>query len=274
MPELPEVETIARNLREGRLGLPVPGQVIADISCDWPRQIAIDTPQALRSRLKGHTILEVRRRGKFLVFPCSESTFLIHLRMSGDLLLEPEHRPAGGHEHTVFQFESGWSMRFHNPRKFGRVYLTTNPEAFYENLGPEPLGDDFTPDWLYKHLASRSRIIKPLLMDQSFLAGLGNIYTDESLHRAGIHPRRKSDSLSREEAHNLWKSIRDTLSEGIRRQGASIDWIYRGGDFQNTLRVYKCTGLPCPTCETPIERILVGQRGTHFCPNCQPENKS
>ncbi len=271
MPELPEVETIARNLREGVLGVPLPGQVITNISSDWPRQIATHSVEDFRSQLQGQAILDVCRRGKFLVLPCTVQTLFIHLRMSGDLILVRDHLPASGHEHTVFHFQSGWSMRFRNPRKFGRVFLTGDPDIYYDKLGPEPLGDTFTSDWFYQHVSSRSRIIKPLLMDQAFLAGMGNIYTDEALHKAGIHPRRRSDSLTNNEVEKLWHSIREILSEGIKRQGASIDWIYRGGDFQNTFQVYRRTGLPCPTCGSPIKRIVIGQRGTHFCPACQPE---
>jgi len=273
MPELPEVETIARNLREGRLGLQVPGQVIVDISNDWERQIAAPDWKTFRCKLRGQTILDVQRRGKYLVFPCTKGTLLIHLRMSGDILLVDHQEPAGGHEHTVFHFASGWSMRFSNTRKFGRVWYLEDPAEIYDRLGPEPLGSEFTADWLYTELTKRRRKIKPLLMDQTFLAGMGNIYTDETLHRAHIHPERTSDTLSRQEAESLWQNIRSTIEEGILRQGASIDWIYRGGDFQNTFQVYRRTGLPCPTCGTPVERILVGQRSTHFCPKCQPETQ-
>jgi formamidopyrimidine-DNA glycosylase len=113
------------------------------------------------------------------------------------------------------------------------------------------------------------RQIKPLLLDQSFLAGLGNIYADESLNLARIHPLQRADRLTKAEARRLLASIRSVLAEGIRRNGASIDWVYRGGDFQNHFRVYQRTGQPCPRCGTPVERIVVGQRGTHFCPHCQ-----
>jgi formamidopyrimidine-DNA glycosylase len=120
-------------------------------------------------------------------------------------------------------------------------------------------------------LGGRQRLLKPLLLDQGFLAGLGNIYTDEALHLARLHPNRIAGQLSDEEAGRLWVAIRAVLDEGIRRQGASIDWVYRGGDFQNSFRVYQRTGLPCPVCGTVIVRRVVGQRGTHFCPVCQPD---
>ena len=120
-------------------------------------------------------------------------------------------------------------------------------------------------------LAARRRILKPLLLDQAFLAGLGNIYADEALHRARLHPRRMSDSLTAAEAAGLWRGIRGALRSGLRHNGASIDWVYRGGEFQNYFRVYGRAGEPCRTCGTPIERIVLGQRSTHFCPSCQPE---
>jgi formamidopyrimidine-DNA glycosylase len=138
------------------------------------------------------------------------------------------------------------------------------------NLGPEPLDEGFTADALHAMLQTRRRQLKPLLLDQTFLAGLGNSYTDEALHTAGLHPLRLTDSLNAAEAQALWTAIRAVLNEGIRRNGASIDWVYRGGDFQNTFRVYQRTGQACPVCGAPVERILVGQRGTHFCPRCQP----
>ncbi|MCX6034993.1 MAG: DNA-formamidopyrimidine glycosylase, partial [Chloroflexi bacterium] len=135
--------------------------------------------------------------------------------------------------------------------------------------GPEPLSEAFTADWLYSSLHIRRRQLKPLLLDQAFLAGLGNIYTDEALHLAKLHPLLLSDLVTKKQAKGLWQAIRKVLEEGIRRNGASIDWVYRGGDFQNHFRVYGRTGEPCPVCGTPIERTTVGQRGTHFCPKCQ-----
>ena len=137
-------------------------------------------------------------------------------------------------------------------------------------LGPEPLDADFTHIELHQKLLARRRQLKPLLLDQTFIAGLGNIYTDEALHLAGLHPLTISNTIDGPQSERLWFSIRQVLQDGIDRQGASIDWVYRGGDFQNYFRVYQRTGDPCPVCDTPIQRILVGQRGTHYCSNCQP----
>ena len=139
------------------------------------------------------------------------------------------------------------------------------------DLGPEPLSDEFTPKWLFDALHARRRRLKPLLLDQSFLAGLGNIYTDEALHMAKLHPLALSDSVTARQAERLHHSIQAILQEGIRRNGASIDWVYRGGEFQNHFRVYGRQGEPCPVCGTTIERLVIGQRGTHLCPHCQKE---
>jgi formamidopyrimidine-DNA glycosylase len=163
------------------------------------------------------------------------------------------------------------SLVFNDARKFGRVWLTAHPEEVTGRLGPEPLEEDFTPEWLRSALRKRHRQLKPLLLDQTFLAGLGNIYADESLHRAGLHPLALSDSVSARKAARLHAAIQETLREGIRRNGASFDWVYRGGEFQNYFRVYDREGQPCPVCGTPIRKLVVGQRGTHICPRCQKE---
>lgn len=185
--------------------------------------------------------------------------------------MKSTNSPAGRYDHTVFHLEDGWDLRFSDARKFGRVHLLKDPQKILGKLGPEPLDDEFTSGLFFAMLNGRNRQIKPLLLDQSFIAGIGNIYADEALHRAGIHPLRKSDTLGENETRALWSSIRETLHDGIQRNGASIDWVYRGGEFQNDFKVYSRNDEPCLTCSTPIRRISVGQRGTYFCPSCQPE---
>jgi formamidopyrimidine-DNA glycosylase len=176
----------------------------------------------------------------------------------------------GKHDRLLLFLSGDSTLVFSDARKFGRIWLLSDPQELFARLGPEPLADDFTPDRLYRSLQARRRQLKPLLLDQGFLAGLGNIYTDEALHTAGLHPLTSSDAVSPEQAGALWAAIRAVLAEGIRRNGASIDWVYRGGDFQNHFRVYGRTGEPCPECGTAIERLVIGQRGTHVCPQCQP----
>lgn len=276
MPELPEVETIARTLREGGQGrAPVIGRVIAGAVLLWERTLAEPLPELFLANLPGRAITGVGRRGKFLILNLDEDALLIHLRMSGDIRVEPGVDAAGAalplapHDRLVLNFRDGWRLAFNDARKFGRAWLAQDAQQVVGGLGPEPFDPLFTAEVLHDRLHVFRRQIKPLLLDQSFIAGLGNIYTDEALHAARIHPLRLSDTVTREESARLWAAIRAVLNEGIRRNGASIDWVYRGGDFQNSFAVYQQTGKPCPVCGAPVERIAVGQRGTHFCPKCQ-----
>ncbi len=278
MPELPEVETIVRALRHGgRDGPPLPGRTFAEVEILWPRTLAEPSIAELQERLPGQTITELGRRGKFVVLHLTRDTLLIHLRMSGDLRVEPaydqrgEPIPPQTHDRAVFTFTDGMRLAFNDTRKFGRVWLVSDPETVTGKLGPEPLDLALTPEDFYNNLQLRHRQLKPLLLDQTFIAGLGNIYTDEALHLAHLHPLRISDTLDEEDALRLLSAVRTVLTMGIHSQGASIDWVYRGGGFQNKFRVYARTGEPCPVCGTPIAHITVGQRSTHFCPVCQPE---
>jgi formamidopyrimidine-DNA glycosylase len=270
MPELPEVETIARKLRQGNAGSPpLVGLHVRSASLYWTRTLAAPTPDVFLARLPGQRVDTVWRRGKFLVLTLSHGHLIIHLRMSGDLLVESAGATIAPHHRMVIEFQDGSRLAFNDPRKFGRVWLVDDPESIFAALGPEPLDDAFTADLLYRRLKERRRQLKPLLLDQTFVAGLGNIYTDEALYRARLHPLLLSDRVDSDSAERLWESIRLVLQEGIRRNGASIDWVYRGGDFQNYFLVYQRAGDPCPVCGTPVARIVVGQRGTHYCPQCQ-----
>jgi formamidopyrimidine-DNA glycosylase len=271
VPELPEVETIRRALKQGgRDSPPVMGRRILDVWLLWERTLAAPTLEEFRERLPGQVIKDVRRRGKFLILELSLDFLLIHLRMSGDLWVEPVEAPLAPHHRMVLILEGGLRLAFNDTRKFGRVWLVSDPQAVLGSLGPEPLSAEFTPQVLFRLLHERRRQLKPLLLDQSFIAGLGNIYADEALHRAGLHPLAIAGELDFSQAERLWAAIRQVLEEGIQRNGASIDWVYRGGDFQNYFRVYQRSGEPCLVCGTPIQRMLVGQRGTHLCPACQP----
>ncbi|HFC10105.1 MAG TPA: bifunctional DNA-formamidopyrimidine glycosylase/DNA-(apurinic or apyrimidinic site) lyase [Chloroflexi bacterium] len=272
MPELPEVETIARFLREGGRGeAGIVGAMVAEVGVFWPRTVVVPSLEAFRERLRGTTLQRVGRRGKYLWLDFAPRGFLVvHLRMSGDLVIVPSGSPLPKHTRWVLRFTDERRLAFDNPRKFGRTWLVPALEAVTGNLGPEPLDERLTPGDFHARLQRHRRQIKPLLMTQTFLAGLGNIYTDEALHRAGIHPQTRAHCLDVEEATRLLEAIREVLRAGLAANGASIDWMYRGGEFQNAFRVYHRTGEPCPTCGTPIERIVVGQRSTHFCPHCQP----
>jgi formamidopyrimidine-DNA glycosylase len=277
MPELPEVETISRALSHGGLGMePAVGRTICRAEILWERTLATPSISEFQVSLPGQIIRMIDRRGKFLVLTLSDYFVLVHLRMSGNLRVEQavgqsgSPLPAAKHDRALFTFLDGMRLSFNDPRKFGRIWLVDDPQKVVGELGPEPLASSFTSDELYQRLISHHRQLKPLLLDQKFIAGLGNIYTDEALHLAGLHPLMQSDQISSLQAEKLWQAIREVLLEGIQTHGASIDWVYRGGDFQNNFRVYQRTGEPCWTCGTPIERLTVGQRGTHFCPKCQP----
>ncbi len=276
MPELPEVETIVRRLRDGSQDHPpVPDHVIQSTEITWDRIIAQPDAKTFQKHLMGKRVQDVRRRGKFLHFPLSEGHLIGHLRMSGDMHMEKRldekgnALPADPYDRVIMNFESPWRLTFNNIRKFGRMWYVHDPETVFSKLGPEPLSNEFTAEMLYAKLQTFNRQIKPLLMDQSFLAGMGNIYTDKSLFRAKIHPLRKSTSLSKDETYALHHAIQHTLNHGIKQFGASVDWVYKGGEFQNHFNVYQREGEPCLVCGNPIIRTTVGQRGTHFCPHCQ-----
>jgi formamidopyrimidine-DNA glycosylase len=264
MPELPEVETIARNLRPALVGA-----TILEADLRWARTLAVPSPRKFKERIKGQKILAVSRRAKFLNLQLSTFHLLVHLRMSGDLNIKEVDSEPEKHDRLRLFLSNNTILVFNDTRKFGRVWLTENPDSVISGLGPEPLSNEFTSQWLYDNLRRRHRQLKPLLLDQKFLAGLGNIYTDEALHMARLHPLAASDSIKREQAERLHEAIRAVLAEGIRRNGASIDWVYRGGEFQNYFRAYDREGQPCPVCGTKIQRLVVGQRGTHVCPKCQ-----
>jgi len=264
MPELPEVETIARKLKPE-----LTGKTIIDADLRWSRTLASPSVKKFKEQIKGQKILRVGRRAKYLDISLSEFNMLVHLRMSGDLFMRESKFEPQKHDRLILKLTGGKSLVFNDTRKFGRVWLTANPENVLGKLGPEPLSRGFTSQWLHTALHNKHRQLKPLLLDQTFLAGLGNIYTDEALHIAKLHPLAASDSITAEQARALQDAVRRVLKEGIRRNGASIDWVYRGGEFQNHFRVYDRDGKPCPVCGTKIERIIVGQRSTHYCPNCQ-----
>jgi formamidopyrimidine-DNA glycosylase len=271
MPELPEVETIARILRQGAPNQPsILGRCILSAELFWQRTLAEPSPDEFTRLIEGQLIHTIYRRGKFLVFQLSHDWLLLHLRMSGDLLVKPTGTPPENHDRLILSLEGGIQLVFNDARKFGRVWLVKEIDSVLRNLGPEPLDEKLSAEEFYQRLHANRRQLKPLLLDQTFLAGLGNIYVDEALNLACLHPLLTSNLLTPKQAGQLLDAIRIVLKDGIMRNGASIDWVYRGGNFQNYFRVYQRTGQPCPECGTPIARIRVGQRGTHFCPHCQP----
>jgi formamidopyrimidine-DNA glycosylase len=264
MPELPEVETFARQLKPLLVGKKI---LSADLR--WNRTLATPSPKKFKGQIEGQKILDVSRRAKYLNLQLTDFNLLIHLRMSGDLVIKNSTIRPAKHDRLILKLSGSKVLAFNDTRKFGRVWLTANIEEVLGRLGPEPFSREFTPQWLHTALHNKKRQLKPLLLDQTFLAGLGNIYTDEALHMAKLHPVATSDSVTAKQAEALHEAIRKVLKEGIRRNGASIDWAYRGGQFQNYFRVYDRDGTACPVCGTEIQKMIVGQRGTHVCPNCQ-----
>ncbi len=269
MPELPEVETIVRALRVGGRGGPsILKKQVQSAELTWPRTLAEPDGGQFLARLPGQQVMDINRRGKFIVIRLDRDTLLIHLRMSGNLRVEP-----GGmlqpHDRLTVNFSDGWRLVFNDARKFGRAWLVADAQQVLAGLGPEPFDPALTAGVFHRRLQERRRQIKPLLLDQSFLAGMGNIYTDEALHLAKIHPLQNSADLTLERADRLLGALRVVLQQGINTNGASIDWVYRGGEFQNNFRAYGRAGQACPECGTTIARIVVGQRGTHYCPQCQ-----
>ncbi|MCU0242354.1 MAG: bifunctional DNA-formamidopyrimidine glycosylase/DNA-(apurinic or apyrimidinic site) lyase [Vicinamibacteria bacterium] len=274
MPELPEVETTVRQIRPQILG-----RTISSSAVSWARTLVDGRPADLDAAVRSARIDGVRRRAKLIVIDVERRDqkrghVVIHLRMTGRLLVMNVSDERSRWERARFLLDNGTALTFVDPRKFGRVWWTEDLPKLTGALGPEPLGRVFTPQWLIRELRSRRRRLKPLLLDQTFLAGLGNIYVDESLHRARLHPRLVSDRVSLDGARRLHAAIRATLQAAIRREGSSFDTFYRTpdgrrGSYQDHFRVYGRAGEACPACGGRVHRILVGQRGTHFCPRCQ-----
>lgn len=271
MPELPEVETVAADLRDQLIGLRFTGAQV-----NWPRTLAHPGPESLSTGISGREVTSISRRGKYLLIGLdNDFTLIIHLRMTGRLAVVPEGDPAlcAAHVRALFGLDGGRYLVFSDARKFGRIWLVNDPAGVVGKLGPEPLAWDFTAADLAGRLKGRRTAIKALLLDQTVVAGVGNIYADEALFLARIHPRRSGASLREEEIDRLHDALRAVLDEAIGQRGTMLR-DYRtpygpDGAYQERLRVYRQTGLPCPRCGAPIERIRLTQRSTHFCPRCQ-----
>ena len=274
MPELPEVQTVVNDLNAAGLT----GTVITGARVFWPRTIVIPGSRSFCNQMKGKKIFAIWRRGKFLVFDLADDHhLLIHLRMSGRLHLVSADTERLKHEHVIIGFEDGRQLRFHDTRKFGRMYLVNNPEKILGNLGLEPLAPAFTAKSFAERLKLGKRLLKPLLLDQTFIAGLGNIYVDEALWEAKIHPCRIASTLSDAEIKTLHRTIPRVLKRGLKNLGTSLGTgkanfysiARRKGRNRDELKVFRRTSLPCPRCGQTVERIVVGQRSTHICAKCQ-----
>jgi formamidopyrimidine-DNA glycosylase len=276
MPELPEVETIARELRPDLVG-----RTILDASFDWPNQIKHPAPNDFAAALRGREVLSVDRRAKWVVAALGPqrdggdaAVLAIQVKMTGQLDVVPSDAARDKHVHVVMPLDDGRELRLRDTRKFGRlaVYAPEHADAVLGELGPEPLDQEFTLADFRRILRRRKGRLKTLLMNQEFLAGIGNIYADEALWRARLHPLRSGNGLRPDQERLLYLSLRDVLNEAIDRRGSSVD-SYRApegrGNMQNFLNVYGRTGKPCPRCGRPTKRIVIGARSTHFCSWCQ-----
>ncbi|MEM7306376.1 MAG: bifunctional DNA-formamidopyrimidine glycosylase/DNA-(apurinic or apyrimidinic site) lyase [Planctomycetota bacterium] len=279
MPELPEVETVARLVRPHLVGRTVTGTRVG-----WLRTLGGLSRPAFARRVVGAEVARVGRRAKYIVVDLARDgagagALLVHLRMTGRLHVEDPDEPPGDYVRVALDLDDGRQLRFVDVRKFGRFTYSADPADDLDHLGPEPLGEEFTVDWLKRELRARRRMLKPLLLDQTFVAGLGNIYVDEALHRARLHPLQRADEVGPRKARALHEAIRETLARAIELEGSSFDTFYRTpegqpGSYQHQFQVYARDGQPCRRCSRRIVKTVVGQRGTHLCPRCQPRPPS
>ncbi|WP_335872248.1 DNA-formamidopyrimidine glycosylase [Bacillus sp. 2205SS5-2] len=273
MPELPEVETVKRTLKEL-----VVGKTIHSVSVFWPK--IIKKPEEIeqfKEALVEERIENVRRRGKFLLIDTDHYTLVSHLRMEGKYGVYQEEEELAPHTHIIFHFTDATALRYRDVRKFGTMHLFVKGKEQeslpLSKLGPEPFSSEFTSEFLAEKLSKTERAVKAALLDQSIFVGLGNIYVDEALFRAGIHPDRKGKSIHNQEVPTLHKAIVETLGEAVEKGGSTIRSYVNSqgkiGTFQNELYVYGRKDESCRQCGNSIEKKVTAGRGTHFCPHCQ-----
>ncbi|MBM7687671.1 DNA-formamidopyrimidine glycosylase [Enterococcus ureilyticus] len=272
MPELPEVETVRKGLEKL-----VVGKTIKEVTVLWPRIIETPEVDVFAQQLIGQTIENMERRGKFLIFKLTNYDLISHLRMEGKYETHDPQNDRNKHTHVIFTFTDETELRYLDVRKFGRMTLVEKNQAgLYKGilaLGPEPVPSQFKLSEFRSGLKKHHKAIKPLLLDQRLVTGLGNIYVDEALWEAKIHPEQPADTLKAKEIERLYHAIIDVLGRAVEAGGTTIrsylNALGEAGTFQISLNVYGQTEKPCSRCGTPIKKIKVAQRGTHFCPKCQ-----
>lgn len=276
MPELPEVETLVRDLQASHLV----NNEIAEVRVFWPRSISGNV-QDFCSQIAHQTITQISRKGKYIIFSLNEQTLLIHLRMTGKFILSPKDETIFSHERVQLRFRDGRVLHYLDQRKFGRWQLLRNPEDKLDKLGLEPFSKEFTLAALTKLLKGHSKRIKVFLLDQSYIAGIGNIYADEVLWSAKIHPLRLTNTLEPKEIQTLYRAIPDVLQKGIAHTSPQLgsnqanyySVASRRANPEHGLSVFRRDGLECSRCHTKIEKITIAQRSTHFCPYCQKKSE-
>lgn len=272
MPELPEVENVKKGLKEL-----VINKQIKDVTVLWGNIVKDPIVETFISEIKGQRIITIERRGKFLLFVLDDYVLISHLRMEGKFRVEQSSVPLTKHTHIIFTLDTGEELRYLDVRKFGRMSLVDKNRVSLHpslaSLGPEPVCEELTVEKIRLFLSNKKRSIKSCLLDQKMVAGIGNIYADEILFASGIHPARIGESLTSTEISKLHHDIIDIMEKAVASGGTTIrtysNAYGREGSFQQNLKVYGKAGTACVNCQTPINKIKIAQRGTHFCPNCQ-----
>lgn len=270
MPELPEVETTRRGIRPHILGHRITRCVVRDRRLRWP------VPRGLESKLRDQTIQAVTRRGKYLLITTPMGTVIVHLGMSGSLRVLACDTPYEKHDHVEFVFDNQQCLRLRDPRRFGAVLFTEGDPLQHEllrSLGPEPLSAEFNGDYLFTESRKRRVCIKAFIMDSHIVVGVGNIYANEALFAAGIHPRRAAGKVTHAQYIRLAQAIKDVLRAAIKAGGTSLRDFTRSdgkpGYFRQSLQVYGREAEPCPRCGKPISHAVIAQRASYYCTHCQ-----
>jgi formamidopyrimidine-DNA glycosylase len=269
MPELPEVETSRRGIAPHIVDSTVTGVVIRNRRLRWPVSRSVDR------NLLGSSITAIDRRAKYLLLRTADGAAILHLGMSGSVFIVDRDTPAGVHDHVDIEFNSGKSLRFRDPRRFGSLHWSRDPlnHKLLKSLGPEPLSDEFNGAYLWEKSRGRRVSIKQFIMNAQVVVGVGNIYASEALFFAGIHPRRAAGRVSLQRYDQLSSSIKDVLTKAIKAGGTTLRDFYGGdgeaGYFQQQLEAYGREDEPCRYCDTPIRAIVQGQRSTYYCKQCQ-----
>ncbi len=270
MPELPEVETTRRGIEPYLLNQKVQRLIVRQPDLRWP------VPRELPKHLRHKRIKQISRRAKYLLVSTGSGTLIVHLGMSGSLRVIKDQSPPGAHDHIDLVMENGIRLRYTDPRRFGAWLWTDQAPELHpllNSLGPEPLGDEFNARYFYHLSRGRRLAVKSFLMDSRSVAGVGNIYANEALFLAGIHPARAAGRISRQRYDKLVEAVKEVLTLAIRQGGTTLrDFTHgegRPGYFQQSLNVYGRGGEPCPNCSTPLRETRTGQRSTFYCPRCQ-----
>lgn len=269
MPELPEVETSRRGVSPYVVGEHIDNIVIRERRLRWPVSTDVD------EHLTGATVESVGRRAKYLLFNTNDGTAIVHLGMSGSVFIVERDSPASVHDHFDIEFNSGKSLRFRDPRRFGSLHWTDDTANHWllRKLGPEPLSDDFSGQYLWEKSRGRRVNVKQFIMNAAIVVGVGNIYASESLFLSGIHPRRAAGRIAKIRYELLAATIKEVLERAIRAGGTTLRDFYGGdgeaGYFRQELEVYGRDGDPCMRCQRPVSVIVLSQRSTFYCKNCQ-----